>query len=76
MAFDVISERFGQKALTAAGLVALCVVVGILGYFFVQTATSRLLDAEARIDASRWSSYLSANVRQLKKHRRRSDRHA
>ncbi|WP_373506227.1 putative bifunctional diguanylate cyclase/phosphodiesterase [Aestuariivirga sp.] len=67
MAFDVITARFGQKGLTAAGLVALCVVVGILGFFFVQTATSRLLDAEARIDASRWSSYLSANVRQLKK---------
>ena len=66
MGLQAISARLGPRGLTAAGLFALCVIVGTLGFFFVQEATSRLLDAEARIDASRWSSYLSTNVRQLR----------
>ncbi len=53
------------KALPIIGLVGLCVIVGFLGLFLVQAATKKLLEAEARIDAERWSNYLSANIKDL-----------
>ncbi len=59
--------RLGPRQLTALGLLALCVIVGILGFLFVQGATHKLLEAEARIDAARWSSYLSINVKELQR---------
>jgi predicted signal transduction protein with EAL and GGDEF domain len=65
MGLKVNGNLFGQKGLAAAGLLALCAIVGTIGFFFVQLSTSRLLDAEARIDAERWSAYLSQNVRPL-----------
>lgn len=60
-----LGQKLGPRGLTALGLVALCTIVGLLGASFVQYTTARLLDAEARIDAERWSSYFSSNVREL-----------
>jgi predicted signal transduction protein with EAL and GGDEF domain len=69
MIFGINGQRMWQKAgpraLPALGLLVLCLLVGLLGYSFVQSSTNRLLEAEARIDAERWSKYLSANVTEL-----------
>ena len=54
------------KGVTALGFLALCMIVGMLGFYFVQGATRQLLEAEARIDAARWSNYLSVNVKELR----------
>ena len=54
------------KGVTALSFLALCMIVGMLGFYFVQGATRQWLEAEARIDAARWSNYLSVNVKELR----------
>jgi len=58
-------KRLRERIWPFFGLLVLCVVVGLLGFSFVQSATRQLLEAEARIDAERWADYLSTNVKDL-----------
>jgi predicted signal transduction protein with EAL and GGDEF domain len=48
--------------LQAGAFVALSALVAAAGYAFVQRATDRLLERQARSDASHWVEYLSLNV--------------
>jgi predicted signal transduction protein with EAL and GGDEF domain len=65
MIIRAVQAKFGPKGLMIVGLIVLSVIVGGLGFGAVQLATQKLLNAEARIEAERWSSYFSANVREL-----------
>ncbi len=69
MGWGMIRFRFGPelrpKLVPAIGLLVLCIMAGLLGFSLVQSATRQLLEAEARIDAQRWSDYLSANIPDL-----------
>jgi predicted signal transduction protein with EAL and GGDEF domain len=51
--------------LQASAFVALSALVAAAGYSFVQKATNRLLELQARDDATHWIEYLSANVPDL-----------
>ena len=51
--------------MTGLGLLGLCAVIAAFGYLLMTMATRNLLEAEARIDASRWSAYLKANLKDL-----------
>lgn len=48
-----------------AGFLLLSLLVGLLGYALIQSATRKLLAAEARIDAQQWSSVLSSSIPDL-----------
>jgi hypothetical protein len=65
MLIRAVQAKLGPKGLMVVGLMALSIVVGGLGFGAVQIATQKLLNAEAQIEAERWSSYFSANVREL-----------
>ncbi len=65
MGLGYISGKLGPRSLPVLGLALLCLIVGTLGYLFMHQATQRLLEAEARIDARRWSSYFSSNFKEL-----------
>ncbi len=65
MLIRAVQAKLGQKGLMVVGLILLSALVGGLGFGAVQLATQKLLNAEARIEAERWSSYFSANVREL-----------
>ena len=65
MAFALDWKRLRDRFWPFFGLLVLCVLVGLLGFSFVQSATRQLLEAEARIDAERWADYLSTNVEDL-----------
>ena len=54
-----------MRAVTGLGLLGLCAVIGALGYLLMTMATRHLLEAEVRIDAARWSAYLTANIQDL-----------
>ena len=53
------------KLMPAIGLVVLCILAGLLGFSLVQSASRQILEAEARIDAERWSRDLTANIPDL-----------
>ena len=48
-----------------AGFLLLSLMVGLLGYALIQSATRKLLAAEARIDAQQWSNVLSRSIPDL-----------
>jgi diguanylate cyclase (GGDEF)-like protein len=48
-----------------AAFAALCAVIGLSGWLYVQHATEQLLEEEARLDAQDWSGYLSRNLHDL-----------
>lgn len=54
-----------QRHLPLLGLGMLCLLIGLLGYSFMQAASRHLLDAEARIDAERWSRFVSIHAAEL-----------
>ena len=64
---DVLKLRtkFDQKYLPFLGLGVLCVLIGLLGYSFMQAAIRHLHEAEARIDAERWSRFVSTHAEGL-----------
>lgn len=63
--FGKISALVRLPAITGLGLVGLCASIGALGYLLLTMATHELLVAEARIDAVRWSRYLTGNMPDL-----------
>ena len=65
MFFGKISALARRPAITGLGLVGLCAGIGALGYLLISVATHKLLEAEARIDAVRWSRHLTANMPDL-----------
>ncbi len=65
MGTGMFKYRLGPKLMPAAGLLVLCILAGLLGFSLVQSATRQILEAEARIDAERWSSDLTANIPDL-----------
>ena len=59
------SVRLDQRHLPLLGLGVLCFLVGLLGYTFMQSTARQLLEAEARIDAERWSRFISFHAADL-----------
>jgi EAL domain-containing protein (putative c-di-GMP-specific phosphodiesterase class I)/GGDEF domain-containing protein len=57
--------KLDHRQLPLLGLAVLCLLVGLLGYSFVESATLKLLESEARIDAERWSRYISSQTEEL-----------
>ncbi|MCB1378149.1 MAG: GGDEF domain-containing protein [Alphaproteobacteria bacterium] len=45
-----------------AGVLLLCVLIGLLGYTFITATTRQLLEAEARMDASQWPKNILHHV--------------
>ncbi len=60
-----IGLKLEQKHLPFVGLAVLCALVALLGYSLVNSATRQLLEAEARIDAERWSRFMSSHMDEL-----------
>ena len=65
MLLGQLSAQVRMRVITGLGLLGLCAVIGGLGYLLMTMATRQLLDAEIKIDAARWSSYLTANIQDL-----------
>jgi len=65
MSFTWATTRIRTRAITGLGLVGLCACIAAFGYLLMTMSTRNLLEAEARIDASRWSAYLKANLKDL-----------
>ena len=59
------SKSWNGKAMPMAGFVLLSLLVGLLGFSFVETSTRQLLEAEARIDAEQWTRDFSRQIADL-----------
>ncbi|MGQ0484465.1 MAG: putative bifunctional diguanylate cyclase/phosphodiesterase [Hyphomicrobiales bacterium] len=53
------------RLLWIAAFAALCAVIGLSGWLYVQSATEQLLEEDAHLDARDWSGYLARNLRDL-----------
>ncbi len=60
-----IHKQGHWRLLWIAAFAALCAVIGLSGWLYVQRATEQLLEEEARLDAQDWSDYLSRNLHDL-----------
>ena len=60
------SMSWNSRAMPMAGFVLLTLLVGLLGFSFVETSTRQLLEAEARIDAEQWTKDISRQIADLK----------
>ena len=60
-----IERMLSRRYVAAAAFLLLSLLIGLAGAVFVQRTTTGLLEAEARLEAERWSAYLSHNIADL-----------